>query len=138
MLQVARFLLKSLTALLKGKNIEESVSYLKLLTEGNLSVEIRDPNQLNCPFLIRKILSMQACAKVKEMGEKIQKGVSQKLSQKEVWDHYAGIVLVDAAISHSYLIMYNFFLEAAMKVQDESTKAMLINLLTLYGLEKIN
>lgn len=92
---------------------------------------------LNCPFFVRQILRLQACSRVQEVGQKIQAGLEAKLSQKEIWDHHAGIVLNEAAISHSYLIMYESFLNAIIRVQDEGTKNILTNLVVMYGIEKI-
>lgn len=82
MLQVARFLVKNLNNLLKGKKLPESIAYLELLKEGNLSVEIKDQKRLNCPFFIQKILSLHSCAKIKEVGKKIESGLAEKLTQK--------------------------------------------------------
>jgi hypothetical protein len=42
MLQVARFLFKSLTTLQKGKPLAPSAQYLENLKKGNLSLEIKD------------------------------------------------------------------------------------------------
>lgn len=82
MLQVARYLVKNLGALTKGKKLPPSVAYLEALKDGNLSVDIKDPNMLNCPFFVRKILRLQACSRVQEVGRKIQSGLAAKLSQK--------------------------------------------------------
>ena len=40
MLQVARFLAKSLNTLRKGKPLDPSIKYLENLKKGNLSLEI--------------------------------------------------------------------------------------------------
>lgn len=43
----------------------------------------------------------------------------------------------DAAVAHSYVIVYNYFAREVEKAADKQVKAVLIKLLMLYGVEKI-
>lgn len=57
---------------------------------------------------------------------------------KESWDQYAGLELVDAAIAHTYLwIFQNFHEKIYLKTKNEKVRAILIKLLLLYGTDKI-
>ena len=71
MLQVARFLFKSLNSLQKGKPLDLSIKYLEKLKKGNLSIEVKTEDSLNCPYFVHQILTNFACVSVKNMGLKI-------------------------------------------------------------------
>ena len=47
------------------------------------------------------------------------------MDMKQTWDEYAGLQLVEASTSHSYLWMVNNFYQEVKKVQDQKTKAVL-------------
>jgi hypothetical protein len=45
------------------------------------------------------------------MGLKLAQGSKEGLSEKQVWDTYAGLTLVDAAIAHSIVTIHGFYLK---------------------------
>jgi len=45
--------------------------------------------------------------------------------------------LNDAAVAHSYVVIYGYFLKEVNKITDKNVKAVLTNLLLLYGIDKI-
>ena len=59
------------------------------------------------------------------------------MDMKKTWDEHAGIELVEASISHSYLWMVNNFNEGVNKVQDVDTKKALLRLFLLYAIDRI-
>jgi hypothetical protein len=77
MLQVARFLIKSLNQLQKGKKLPESVSYLAKLIhiEEHPEVEI-SKNNIRAPSTIQSIMINHSCLKAKGAAEKMMLGVS--------------------------------------------------------------
>jgi hypothetical protein len=54
-----------------------------------------------------------------------------------VWDTYAGLTLVDAAIAHSIVTIHGFYLKESQSVKCLNLKKVLTKLSILYGLEKI-
>ncbi len=75
---------------------------------------------------------------MRKAGEKLAKGISEGLSPKDAWDHYAGLELVEAGTAHTYLWIYqNFYEKIYLKTKNERVRAVLIKLLLLYGVEKI-
>ena len=59
------------------------------------------------------------------------------MDMKKTWDEHAGIELVEASTSHSYLWMVNNFHEGVNKVQDADTKKVLLRLFLLYAIDRI-
>ena len=51
LLQVARFLFKSIGMLQKGKKLAPSAEYLQELAKGELKIEVTE-EKLNCPFFV--------------------------------------------------------------------------------------
>jgi len=82
MLQVARFLIKALTNLQKGKPLEPSVRYLTELAKGESTVTIADAKDLTCPYNVQRILVLHSCNKTQAAGQKIMKGLGEGLIQK--------------------------------------------------------
>ena len=110
MLQVARFLAKALTNLQKGKPLAPSVQYLENLKKPSLAIDLKDEKSLSCPFFVNNILKNFACVSVKNMAIKLAQGVKEGLTEKQSWDTYAGLTLVDASIAHSIFTIHEFFL----------------------------
>ena len=133
MLQVARFLFKSLVSLQKGKPLAPSVQYLDNLKKGSLSIEIKSES-LKCPYFVHQILTNFACVSVKNMGLKLSQGIKEGLSEKQTWDTYAGLTLVDAAIAHSIVTIHSFYLKESQSVKCPKLKAVLTKMCVLYGL----
>jgi hypothetical protein len=75
MLQVARFLIKSLANLQKGKKLPESIKYLEHLKKGTTTATITDIKSLQCPYTIQKILVLHSCGKTQAAGQKIAQGL---------------------------------------------------------------
>jgi hypothetical protein len=115
MLQVARFLFKSVVSLQKGSKLAPSVNYLQNLSKESLSLEVKE-EKVKCPFFVNSILRNYACASVKKMALKLSEGLKKGMSEKEVWDTYAGISLVEGAIAHTIYTMHTYFLEGAKKI----------------------
>lgn len=115
MLQVSRFLFKSLVALQKGKKLAQSAEYLKELSNGNLALDVTEES-LNCPFFVNKVLKHFSCISTKNMGLKLSQGIKDGLSEKQAWDTYAGISLTEAAIAHAIFTIHSFFLEKLLKI----------------------
>jgi acyl-CoA oxidase len=136
MLQVARFLFKSVVALQKGAKLPPSAEYLQQLSKGKVAVEVKE-ELLNCPFFVNQLLKTYSCIQVKNMALKLSQGIKEGMSEKEAWDTYAGLSLNDAAIAHSVVTIHTFFLEALMKVECPKVKAVLTKLCLLFGLEKL-
>ena len=68
------------------------------------------------------------------MAQKYAKLLGQKLTVKEIEDHHAGILVNEAAIAHTYVIIYDYFLKEVEKVSDQKIKTILTRLLLLYGI----
>lgn len=136
MIQVGRFLLKSLSQLQKGKPLAESAKYIQKITGGDFGVEVKE-GSLDCPFFIQKILRMHSCGKLAAFSQKYVELLGQKLTPKEIFDHHAGISIIDAAIAHSYVLVYSYFLKEQQAAVEPRVKAVLRKLLLLYGIEKI-
>jgi len=68
------------------------------------------------------------------MGLKILQGIKEGLSEKQVWDTYAGLALVDAGIAHSIVTINSFFVKESQSVKCPKLKAVLTKLCLLYGL----
>lgn len=109
MLQVARFLIKNITNLQKGKKLAPSVDYLQALGQGSLKIDFNE-ERLGCPHYVSSILRAFACLAIKKMAAKLAEGAKQGFSQKEIWDTYAGISLTEGAIAHTIYTMHGFFL----------------------------
>jgi len=82
MLQVARFLFKSLITLQKGKPLAPSAQYLENIKKGNLSIETKSEDSLKCPHFVHQILTNFACVSVKNMGLKLSQGIKEGLTEK--------------------------------------------------------
>ena len=83
------------------------------------------------------MLILHSCGKIKALSEKFTELLGQKLTAKEIEDHYAGMLMSDAAISHMHVVIYTYFLKAVESAADPKIKAVLTKLLMLYGVEKI-
>ena len=81
MLQVARFLFKSIMNLQKGVKLAPSVEYLSELAKGKLAVDFKEES-LNCPYFVQEILKYFACSSVRSMALKLSQGVKEGLSEK--------------------------------------------------------
>lgn len=136
MLQVGRFLMKSLGQLQKGKPMAESAKYIEKITEGNFAVQLKE-GSLDCPFFIQKVLRMHSCGKLAAFSQKYLELLGQKFTSKEIFDHHGGIAIIDAAIAHSYVLVYSYFLKELQAASDPRLKNVLRKLLLLYGIEKI-
>lgn len=68
------------------------------------------------------------------MGMKILQGIEEGLTQKQVWNTYAGLTLVDAAIAHSIVTIHSFFIKECQEAKCPKVKAVLNKLCALYGL----
>ena len=136
MLQVARFLFKSLAKLQKGGKLAPSVEYLTALTKGSLTIDV-DVDHLGCPFFVNRILKNFACVSVKNMALKLSQGVKEGLSEKEAWDTYAGISLSEAATVHSIFIIHGYYLDFLQKITDPCLKKVMSKLCALFGIEKL-
>lgn len=83
------------------------------------------------------MLILHSCGKIKALSDKFTELLGQKLTAKEIEDHYAGMLMSDAAIAHMHVVIYTYFLKAVESVTDSKIKAVLTKLLLLYGIEKI-
>jgi hypothetical protein len=120
----------------KGKKLALSVEYLQELTNGKLSVEVREEN-LNCPFFVNHILKLFACVSAKNLSLKVSQGIKEGMSEKQVWDTYAGISLTEGALAHCIFTIHTFFLQRIMKIQADNLKTVMKKLCVLWGIEKI-
>ena len=136
MLQVARFLTKSLTDMAKGKSLAPSVQYLQELKKENLTLIVTQDN-VGCPHFINNILRNLACVAVKNMTLKLEEGVKNGLTQKQSWDSYASISLTEGSVAHAIYIIHKFYLDFISKIAEPKLKAVMTKLCTLYGLERI-
>lgn len=68
------------------------------------------------------------------MGEKISQGIKEGLTEKQAWDSYAGLTLVDAGIAHSIVTIHSFFVKESQSAKCPKVKAVLTKLCLLYGL----
>lgn len=68
---------------------------------------------------------------------KIAEGMSNGLSQKQVWDTYAGLSLVRAGIIHAIFTMHSFFIQDVIKIQQNDLKTVMKKLSILWGIEKL-
>ena len=86
---------------------------------------------------MNQILKHVSCVSTKNMGMKIAEGMSNGLSQKQVWDTYAGLSLVRAGIIHAIFTMHSFFIQDVMKIQQNDLKTVMKKLSILWGIEKL-
>jgi hypothetical protein len=68
------------------------------------------------------------------MGLKLAQGMKEGLSEKQVWDTYAGLTLVDAGIAHSIVTIHSFYVKETQAVKCPKLKAVLTKMCVLYGL----
>lgn len=79
---------------------------------------------------------LHSLGKLKAVVEKNGK-LKKTNTAKEIEDHYSGLLINDAAIAHSYVVVYSYFAREVERVADKQVKAVLTKLLLLYGVEKI-
>ena len=64
--------------------------------------------------------------------------VGEGINFKDVWNNYAGIILTEASLAHTYFWVYqNFYRHIYNRTENEKVRAVLFKLLVLYGIEKI-
>lgn len=68
------------------------------------------------------------------MGLKLSQGIKEGLTEKQAWDTYAGLTLVDASIAHSIYTIHSFYLKEIKKIECSKLKGVIIKLSLLYGL----
>lgn len=82
LLQVGRFLLKSLDQVQKGKPVAESATYFADVLKNNNSVDVKSEESLNCPYFMHSIFKSHSCGKLKALAEKFGKLIGQNFTQK--------------------------------------------------------
>ena len=141
MLQVARYLLKNYNRVHRGskKPFAKTVAYLKdVMNTDNPTLDSDNPEDLRKPKNLIQAFITNSCFRIKKAGEKILLGLTSGMDMKTTWDEYAGIELLDASTSHSYLWMINNFYEGVERVQDVETRKALMRLFLLYTIDRIN
>jgi hypothetical protein len=138
LLQTARYLVKNLNKIMKGKPVSPFVDYLKYVDEDlNSKSTLSDIKELSNPEELRKALRFNALYRITQAGQSLMGGMAEGFSPKDSWDKKAGIALCDAAIAHTVYFTYLTFLEKINIIHDEKIKAVLFKLSTLYALNKI-
>ena len=138
LLQTARYLVKNLNKIMKGKPVSSFVDYLKYVDEDlNSRSTLSDLKELSNPEELRKALRFNALHCISQAGQTLMGGLAEGLSPKDSWDKKAGIALCEAAIAHTVYFTYLTFVEKVNTIHDEKIKAVLFRLSTLYALNKI-
>ena len=137
-LQTARYLIKCLGTLRKGKKVQENVEYLRSLNEilavkqwTGKSEEDIDLEALN------GMVRANAAYAVYEAAQKLMEGTSNGLSIKESWDTKAGIALVEAARAHITSFTIKAFMEYISFAKEPATRKILDRLCQLYAVHKL-
>lgn len=137
-LQTARYLVKCLDKLRKGKEVQETVDYLRNLKEI-LSIKRCDARKAD-DFDIETVLDLvksNAAYMVYVAGSSLMKGV-KSLGFKDGWDKKAGLSLIEAARAHIIQFTFRAFLTRInSEVQCPKLKQVLLNLCCLYGVDQI-
>ena len=139
-LQCARYLIKCLSLLKKGKPLAENVNYLTFLNEI-LSVQ-------QCPAksiedfdlkILYKCVKANACYLIYSAAQKISTSIKEGLSLKETWNTRAGLELVEAARAHITCFTFRSFMERIelYNISCPKTKDLLTKLCQLYALHKL-
>ena len=137
-LQVARYLLKMFNKASKGQKVSGMVDYYKHMQElmGEKS-KITSVKELLNPEELHRLLIRNALHWIYSAGNLIITEMGSGLSMKQIWDKKAGIVLVDAARSHTQLFAFECFYEGLGKVRDIELKKSLGRLLSLFAVHVI-
>ena len=137
-LQTARYLLKCLETLRRGKDVQESAEYLKFLNEilavKQWSGKSEDDIDLTT---IHEMVRVNAAYAVYDASQKLIEGASSGLSLKESWDKKAGIALVEAARAHITCFTVKAFIEYIPFAKEFASQKILDKLCQLYGLHKL-
>lgn len=137
-LQTARFLLKALNNIKKGKNTSDIVAFLEQVSKApSLEVKIESQREFNCPEIIRHIFMNHAYFKLTAANNRLMEGVAQGLTPKQAWDQYAGILLAEAGMAFTYMWLFKTFMLGVMAINNEIVKTVMNKLLCLYGITKI-
>lgn len=137
-LQTARFLIKALNSIKKGKGLPEIAAFLEQVAKApTLEVKIESQREFNCPEIIRHIFMNHAYFKIVAANNRLMDGVGQGLSPKQAWDHHAGILLTEAAAAFTYMWIFKTFMLGVMSINNETVKSVLNKVLCLYGITKI-
>ncbi|KAL4448667.1 hypothetical protein ABPG74_012756 [Tetrahymena malaccensis] len=141
-LQVARFLIKGLTATLKGaERVPNSIQYLKAgLSFVETNLEANSISEILDLDVLKKILVVNATYLIKNVGMKMQKLSLEGKTNQQIWDTLIGIQLVDAAKAHMlYYTFINFYTQiVANDYLSENSKTILKQLCRLFAIAKIN
>jgi len=137
-LQTARYLVKTLNTVRKGKFIPENVEYLKSVGEvlSEHAWTGTEVNDLNVG-VVEKMLKANAGFLVFEAAQKLIEGTEQGLSMKETWDKKAGMSLVEAARAHTVYFTFKSFLDDIPSAKEEKSRVVLKRLCELYGLHQL-
>ena len=137
-LQTARYLLKCLSNLRRGKKVEESVEYLHSLNE---ILEVKqwcgkseDDIDLKA---ITEMVRINAAYAIYDAGQKLMDSTSNGISLKESWDTKAGIALFEAARAHITCFTVKAFTEYISFAKEAASQKILDKLCQLYALHKL-
>lgn len=101
--------MKCLMKAQQNQTLPESVQYYKNFSKE--TVNVPNLNALSCPYFIQKIFQAHSCGKIQAMGEKVSLLMGQNISLLDITNHHAGIIIVDAAVAHAYVLNYDYFLK---------------------------
>lgn len=144
-LQLARYLIKKLRNNSRpkptgSKSKTTTIEYDNYITE--IPTILQEPFKFTTPEEARRLsaamIKATACFMVQAAGLKVMKGITeQKLTQKECWNKFAGLALVDAAESHIVWYTVQAFQEQIAKVSSEKTRNLLLLLCELLCLDML-
>jgi hypothetical protein len=119
LLQSARFLIKSLNSIKKGKSLSELISFFEQVSKApTLEIKIESSKEFSCPEIIRKIFMNHAYFKVNAANDRLIAGVSEGFTPKQSWDQHAGILLTEAATAFTYMWIFKTFMLGVMSINN--------------------
>lgn len=138
-LQTARYLLKCLKYIAKGKELPPTVAYLQeIYREEPFVANLQRVEDALDPENLRRIFLYHSCEALKKIATKMSEGIADGMNPKELWDTKAGLDLTESSVSHTYFWIYEAF-QARIYTsgQNEKVRNVLTRLLLLYGVDKI-
>ena len=142
LLQLAKFLMKSLESARKGETLGGMVASLAPLKDPNFKLESiaprrgTSPADFKDPAYVESLLKYRALQGIVSCGDELEVYRKQGMNQDQAWNG-AALSLVTTAKSHCYFFMHTKFNEQIAQCKDAKVVAALRRLSALYGCSQI-
>ena len=137
LLQMGRYLIKSLQRATQGKKIDDNVAYLEhaheLMQEQCPAKSKDDFDNLE---LVLRVMQVSAASMLISTTNEMLKYAEAGIPPKEIFDVKTGLLIFDASKAHTYCFTFKSFMES-LKEADEETRKVLKKLCLLYGINKL-